>query len=119
MNLTVSVERMRLFARHGVSGQERRTGNIFEVTLSVSCPGAIAGAAADDLGLTLSYADLTDLIRSEMSVPSQLIEHVAWRIIGRIKSGFPAVESGRITISKLTPPCGAEMAAASVTIDWP
>ena len=27
MKLTVSVDRMRLFARHGVSGQERCTGN--------------------------------------------------------------------------------------------
>ncbi|ROS94567.1 dihydroneopterin aldolase [Paramuribaculum intestinale] len=119
MKLTVSVDRMRLFARHGVSGQERRTGNLFEVSLTVSCPGAIEGAEADDLAHTVSYADLTELIRSEMSVPAQLIEHVAWRIARRVVADFPAVDAGSVTVSKLTPPCGAEMAAASVTLRWP
>lgn len=119
MNLTVSVDRLRLYARHGVGEQERRVGNIFEVSLSVDCPAALQGAEADDLSQTVSYADLVDLIRSEMSLPSRLIEHAAWRIVRRVSARFPAVTAGNVTVSKLTPPCGAEMAAASVTIAWP
>lgn len=119
MNLTVSVDRLRLYARHGVSDQERRVGNMFEVSIAVECPSAIEGAATDDLSQTISYADLVEIIRSEMTVPSRLIEHAAWRIVRRVSARFPAVTAGSVTVSKLTPPCGAEMAAASVTIAWP
>lgn len=119
MNLTVSVDRLRLYGRHGVGQQERRVGNIFEVSLSVDCPAAMHGAEADDLSQIVSYADLVDLIRSEMAVPAQLIEHVAWRIARSVSAKFPSVTAGSVTVSKLTPPCGAEMAGASVTITWP
>ncbi len=119
MNLTVSVDRLRLFARHGVSDQERRVGNIFEVSMSVDCPAAMQGAEADDLSQTISYADLVEIISSEMAVPARLIEHAAWRIVRRVSARFPAVTAGSVTVSKLTPPCGAEMAAASVTLAWP
>lgn len=119
MNLTVSVDRLRLFARHGVSDQERRVGNLFEVSIAVECPSAIDGAASDDLSQTISYADLVEIIRSEMSLSSRLIEHVAWRIVRSVSAKLPAVTGGSVTVSKLTPPCGAEMAAASVTIAWP
>ena len=119
MNLTVSVDRLRLYARHGVSDQERRVGNMFEVSIAVECPSAIEGASTDDLSQTISYADLVEIIRSEMTVPARPTEHAAWRIVRRVSARFPAVTAGSVTVSKLTPPCGAEMAAASVTIAWP
>ena len=87
--------------------------------MSVDCPAAMQGAEADDLSQTISYADLVEIISSEMAVPARLIEHAAWRIVRRVSARFPAVTAGSVTVSKLTPPCGAEMAAASVTLAWP
>ena len=107
---TVAIERMRVYAYHGVGPQERVVGNEFEVSLAVEVDASDA-ASGDDVGLTVSYADLAAIVSEEMARPSQLLEHVAARI-------REAVVAGRVTVAKLTPPMPADVASASVTLRW-
>lgn len=113
----ISVDRLKVFARHGVFAQETTVGNEFEVSvrLRVNVPQAMAD---DELDGTVSYADVVDIIKREMAIPSRLLEHVASRIARAIDQTFPAVKGGTLTVAKLHPPIAAQMAGASFTIEW-
>lgn len=114
---TVEIHRLKLFARHGVGEQERKVGNMFEVSVTLTYP--IARACADDsIASTLNYAEAIDIIKRQMATPSQLLEHAAARIATALTDTFPAIESGSVTLTKLTPPCGVELDGVSVTLRW-
>lgn len=119
MKTSIKLERMRFYAYHGVMVQERKVGNDFEVTLEVCYPFEKA-LYSDNLEDTLDYSKLYDIVAREMSVPSQLLEHVAGRIISAIKKEIPTVKSGELLISKLHPPFKCDMPAgsASVKVSW-
>lgn len=114
---TVTVERMRVYAYHGVDPQERVVGNHFEVTVSVRVNARLA-AESDDVSLTVSYADLAAIISEQMAQPSRLLEHVAARIRSEVCHHFPEITGGSVTVAKLTPPMRANVASASVTLSW-
>jgi len=117
LSTTIEISRLRLYARHGVMEQERVVGNLFEVSLKLECADPRAGAD-DSLGSTVNYADVIATVRREMSISSQLIEHVAHRICSAISDGYPGVSGGSVTVRKLTPPCGAELEGVGVTVNW-
>ena len=117
MTTTIEINRLRLRARHGVMQQERTVGNIFEVTAHLQCNVGRA-IADDDLSATLNYAEAIDIIKSEMAIPSRLLEHAAGRIRTALTIKFPCITGGRITIAKLTPPIPVEVKSVAVTIQW-
>ena len=96
MTTRISLNRLRFHAFHGVMEQERRVGNDFEVSLTVDYPFEKA-LTSDDLDHTLNYALLYDVIAAEMQQPSKLLEHVAGRIVGAVKSRFPLVKGGTVS----------------------
>ncbi|MDE6545060.1 MAG: dihydroneopterin aldolase [Candidatus Amulumruptor sp.] len=113
--MTVTLDSMRLYARHGVGAQEREVGNLFDVTVSVDIPPVYS----DCLNDTVSYADIADLIREQMSIPSMLLEHVAARLRDALTEHFPQITGGSITVAKLTPPIPTiQLRSASVTLTW-
>ena len=114
MKTSIELNRMRFFSYHGVAEQERRVGNDYEVSLRVDYPLERA-MESDSLCDTLDYAAL---VAAEMSVPSQLLEHVAGRIWRAISGRFPCVDGGRLRIAKLTPPIPGEIGEAVVTLEW-
>lgn len=117
MTTTISIERLLVYAHHGVMDQERTVGNWFEVSADLVYPAGEA-AATDDLTLTLNYAEAIDEIRRIMAEPSKLLEHAAGRIRDGLCRRFPEIEGGRIKVSKLNPPCGVQVGAVAVTIEW-
>lgn len=110
---------MRFRAFHGVVEQERRVGNDFEVTVEIFYPFEKA-LYTDNLQDTADYSLLYAIVEREMSMPSQLLEHVAGRIISAIKKEFPATTAGEISISKLHPPfkCDMPCGGAVVKVKW-
>lgn len=108
---------MRLHAYHGVLEQERRTGNDYEVTLRVDYP-ADDCLVSDDVNDTLSYAILADIIREEMAVVSNLVEHVAGRIVRRITDSYPSASAVYIKLTKIAPPMHADCDGAGVELEW-
>ena len=115
MNSRIFIAGLRLRACHGVLPQERIVGGDFEVSLSVEYDITRA-MATDDVADTLSYADLSDLVRREMAVPSNLLEHVAGRIAKAIIERWPQVQSVSLSITKLNPPMGADCDGAGVEL---
>jgi dihydroneopterin aldolase len=64
----------------------------------------------------VSYADVCDVIKQEMEIPSCLLEHVCGRIVQRLFQEFPAIESVDLKLSKCTPPMNARADTASVEV---
>lgn len=119
MQTNIRLEKMRFYAYHGVMEQERRVGNDFEVTVDVNYPFEKA-MESDDLNDTMNYAELYAIVEREMNIPSQLLEHVAGRIINAIKKEFPEAEAGELSITKLRPPfkCDMPCGGATVKVKW-
>ena len=63
---------LRFQARHGVGAQETLVGNEFTVNLRLRTDLTKA-VRTDDVADTLSYADVFEAVRDEMSRPSQLL----------------------------------------------
>lgn len=119
MLTSIRIEKMHFHAHHGVMEQERRVGNEFEVTIEVVYPFEKA-MESDDLNDTLNYAELYAIIEKEISIPSQLLEHVGGRIINAINDKFPDIKEGSLTITKLHPPfkCDMPNGGTSIIIKW-
>ena len=76
-----------------------------------------AASESDALEDTLNYQIIFDIVKEEMAVSSNLLEHVGGRILRRFRAAFPAVERARISIAKLNPPLGGEVGASKVTLE--
>ena len=111
----IYVKEARFHAYHGVMPQEQAVGADFLV--SVRCALDITQAMEHDmLEVTLDYGVLYDIIRQEMEIPSQLVEHVAGRIAHHVFDNFPAVTSIDLSITKVNPPIGADCGGAGVEL---
>jgi dihydroneopterin aldolase len=80
----LQIKNLRLYAYHGCHAEERKIGAWFSVSVRVFC-NMDAAVTSDKLEDALDYVTLKTIIEEEMAIPSNLIEHVAGRIIKRIK----------------------------------
>lgn len=100
--ITVELKGARFFGYHGLYVEERKTGNEFEVSLSVRYNSTDQPVnAIDD---TVNYVRLYEIVKSFMSQPEDLLETLAMSIASRIKEEFPSVCHINVAISKLHPP---------------
>ena len=106
---------VRFHAFHGVMAQERQVGGEFLLSLRVGYPIDKA-MESDDVADTLNYATLFDLAKREMDIPSQLLEHVAGRIVKAITTAFPEVTSIDLELTKQNPPMEADCEGAGVVL---
>jgi dihydroneopterin aldolase len=95
--------------------QEQKVGGEFIVDVRVGYPIA-AAMESDEVSDTLNYAELYELVKQEMDTPSQLLEHVAGRIVKKIGEQFPQVTSIDLKITKKNPPMGADCDGAGVHV---
>ena len=115
MTTKITLQAMKFYAYHGVLEQERRVGNTFVVDLTLTAPLEKA-VQSDQLEDTINYAEVYELTKQEMNIPSQLLEHVAGRICRALRHHFPQIEQIEIRVSKLNPPFGGDVRSASVLL---
>ena len=87
---------MRFFAHHGCFHEEKVIGNHFVVDFE-AWTDTRAASESDALEDTLNYQIIFDIVKEEMAVSSNLLEHVCGRILRRFRAAFPAVERARIS----------------------
>lgn len=112
---TIFIDSLRLHAFHGVMEQERQVGADFLVSLQVHY-NICKALETDSLTDTLSYAELCDIVRREMAIPSRLLEHVAGRIAKAVFAQFPQTMAIDLRLVKQNPPMGADCEGAGVEI---
>ena len=111
----IRIEKLRFRAFHGVLPQERTVGGDYVVTLRIGYPWQQA-METDDVADTLDYAAVYELVRREMAVPSQLLEHVAGRMSKALLRDFPQITSVDLWLTKVVPPMGADCEGAGVEL---
>ena len=99
----IELEGMEFKAYHGCLEQEKVRGNVFTVDFSGELDLS-AAAESDNLADTLNYGEIYDIVADEMSIPSELLENVAGRIVKAIEAKFPKLISFSVRVSKKRPP---------------
>jgi len=114
----IELKKMIFHAYHGVTEQERIDGNIFRVDLKLFLDLSKA-IESDRLEDTLNYADVYKIIKEEMLIPSHLLEHIAGRIVRKIKLNYPDISKINLRLAKNNPPIEGEIREAAVIIGDP
>lgn len=96
---TIHLHNLRFYGTHGVHEQESLTGNEFEVSLDLDFQAPAEGFV--NLGATINYEIIFQIVRQRMLIRTALLETIAWEIINEIHEGFPFVERIKISIFKL------------------
>ena len=78
---------------------------------------------SDKLNDTIDYVTVYEIVKKEMATRSKLIEHVAKRILDKLKKKFPQknsvgakILSIKVKITKLNPPIPGEVERVSIVI---
>jgi len=111
----IELNKMIIHAYHGVMEQERIVGNNYRIDIKISLDLSKA-IESDHLDDTINYADIFSLVSEEMKIPSHLLEHVAGRIIRKIKQKYPSIAKVKIRLAKIHPPITGELHEAAVII---
>lgn len=117
MRTFITIDRLEIYAFHGVLEQENEVGNLFLVSVNLEYDFTKA-AETDDLSYALNYAELTEIVVETMRHPRKLMETVAMDLKNKIMARWPEVVSGSISISKPHPPIPAPSPRATVSIAW-
>ena len=113
----IHMKGLQFYAYHGVLPQERETGSYFYINLSIKTDFSQA-SQTDHLEGTISYADIYEAVKDEMSTPSSLLAHVCERISKRLFNDFPTIEEINIELNKENPPMGACVKSVGVSAHY-
>ncbi|MFP3833207.1 dihydroneopterin aldolase [Chryseobacterium sp. SIMBA_028] len=112
----IYLEDVKIYAYHGVLSEENIIGTYYILNAELHTD-LWKAAESDNLNDTISYADLNDIIHHEMKIKSQLLEHVAGRIILAVHGRFPQIDYIKLKITKTAPPMQGEMKGASIELE--
>ena len=112
----IYLENIRTYSHHGCMKEETVIGSEYRVDLWVDADLTVA-SSSDDLKDTPDYVVLHKIVVDEMKSPSHLLEHVAQRIIDRIKSTVTDLLHIRVRVSKINPPIGGDVQSVSVLLE--
>lgn len=110
---TILVEGMEVYAYHGCLEEEGKVGGQYVVDVSMDVDFA-AAAAADDLGLTVDYVRVYEIVKSQMAIRARLIETVAARIGEEIRKAYPGIVDAEVRVTKVKPPIHGAVKSTSV-----
>jgi len=106
---------LEFFAYHGVYSSERKAGNNFIVNLTVL--GDFHKAIeSDNLEDTINYESLYEVVKKEMAMASNLIEHVAGRILDSVANEHEDIKEITVSVEKLRPPINGSCKATRVSL---
>jgi len=111
----IQIEKMEFYAYHGHFREEQIVGNRFLVDLWIETDMS-KPAATDDLNDAVNYQVAYKLIRKEMEKKSNLLEHIAKRILDTLFESLEGIEKVRVKISKMNPPVGGKIDSVSVSL---
>ena len=112
---TIELEGMEFRANHGCLEREKVIGNDFVVDFrgEVNMASAIE---SDNLEDAVNYALIYNVVAREMAQPSNLLEHVAGRIVKALEAEFPQFESFSVRVSKKRPPVNGIVQWSRITV---
>jgi dihydroneopterin aldolase len=116
MKNTIHITGVDIYAHHGCSEAERNMGGKYSVDVELYTDFSKAGTS-DKLNDTIDYVAVRSVIQEEMAISSSLIEHVAYRILNRLKKTFTGLQSAKVVVRKLGSPIGGFVREVAVTVE--
>lgn len=111
----IILKNIRVHANHGCLVEEGIIGSDYRVDVKVKVPLEKA-IKSDRLADTVDYVHLNRIVKEEMAIRSELLEHVAGRIIDRVFKELSEVQKITLEIAKINPPINGDVASVSVKI---
>ena len=112
---TIALEGLEFFAYHGVTGEEQKIGNRYQIDIQIVTDFSEA-ADNDKLRDTVDYSSLYEIISEVMKIKSRLLEHIAKLIISTVRERYPTIDRIEVAVSKFNPPIGGVCTRAKVTL---
>ena len=112
---TIELDGMEFRANHGCLKRERIIGNDFVIDFRGNLDMA-AAMESDDLDDAVNYALIYNVVAREMAQPSNLLEHVAGRIVKALEAEFPQFVSFSVRVSKKRPPVDGIVQWSRITV---
>ena len=112
---TIELDGMEFRANHGCLEREKIVGNDFIVDFRGDVDMA-AAIESDNLKDAVNYALIYDVVAREMAQPSDLLEHVAGRIMKALAAEFPQFVSFSVRVSKKRPPVDGIVQWSRITV---
>lgn len=104
----VFVEGIKIYAYHGCFKEEALVGTNFlidvELDTDLSKP-----ANSDNINDAVNYQTVFTVVKEQMAIRSNLLEHVGKRIIEALFKQFAEVENIRLKVAKLNVPLGGHI----------
>ena len=113
--MIIRLRDIQCYAYHGVLEAEKQEGNTFLVDVSITVDDP-QGMPSDDIQDTLDYRHVCTIVQREMQQPSDLLEHVAWRIKNALLTTFPQARAVSVKVAKQRPPLDLPVAWGDVEI---
>ena len=110
----ITVEGIRVFAYHGHLPEEAKLGGHFIVNIWITADTTKV-EKSDDLNDTVDYVKIIEIVKQQMAIRSDMIEHPARRIVDAILP-LQKVQKVKVEVQKITPPIDATFDKISVTI---
>ena len=109
----ITVEGIRVFAYHGHLPEEAVLGGHFIVNVWVEAD-TVEVEKTDDLKHTVDYVKIIAIVKEQMAIRSDMIEHPAKRIVDAILP-LNKVQKVTVELEKVLPPIDATFDKISVT----
>lgn len=111
----IHLKNIRVYTNHGCLSEEAAIGSEYSVNLRVWAD-LQKSAISDKLEDTVDYVLLNRIVKEEMAIRSELLEHVAKRIQDRIFNESQMVQKVEIDVAKINPPIGGDVAQVSIIL---
>lgn len=112
---SIELKNIRIYAFHGCLVEESQIGSDYVVNLKVKADLSEA-SKSDSLDDTVDYVQLQAIVKEEMAIRSKLLEHVARRIMNSVLLKIEMVQQVEISVAKINPPIGGDVAEVCVTM---
>ena len=111
----IAIEGIKVFAYHGHLPEEAILGGHFIVSVWVMADTTEV-EKTDDLNHTVDYVRVIEIVKEQMAIRSNMIEHPAKRIVDAILPLYK-VQKVKVEVEKIQPPIDSTFDKISVTID--
>ena len=112
----IILKNIRIFSYHGCLVEESKIGSNYRVDLEIETDLS-KSELSDDLNDTVDYVLLNQIVVDEMAIRSNLLEHVARRIIDSSMSKIASLSFIKVAVSKLNPPIGGDVEEVTIEIE--
>jgi dihydroneopterin aldolase len=112
---TVALKDVRCFAHHGFYPEEQILGTHFLVSIEVKFKPE---GDTEELGHTVNYELINNIIQQEMKHTQKLLETVVKRMLDRVIADFPFIQYAVVGIKKLHPPMAGEIHHSFVQLEY-